>query len=779
MDAAISSIQNATKQGGAASDWVVASGELEKLIRFITRHQTLMLSSPIPPAGHIPPAFLATMVDLDESVNATLKADKSAAKKMPGNKNKALNSMRQTLKKKTKEFETVLEEYKKDPEAYAAAYNKANVPPKVEKARKTKAADGEEEEQDDADFKTIGKGGRQLNLTAEGILKTLQDIFAARGKKSTDRAETIRILTKLLEVAETTYQKIRVLLALIPARLDYSTNLVSIPHDSWVLCLHEYDQLISILLADKDYIVQDKVESQDDIEDLTQERTPANGRVVIGGNLVSLLENLDNEFTKTLQHTDAHERGTEYIARLREETPLYVAIVKAQALFEREKWNDQTARAIMRRLEHVYAKPDVIVDHFEAEVNKVAAADNLQSAITPFGVKRDASGLIHLLCVHIYHSEAPLLRARAILAHIFNHAMHGRYHQARDLMLMSHLHDTIQHADVATQIMYNRAVMQLGVAAFRNGYIQECQTILSDMFAGLRTKELLAQAIQRFDKTHQLTPEQELIEKRRLLPFHMHLNIELLEAAYLTSCMLLEVPLLAATDSDEQKKRFSSRTFKRYLDNAEKVAFMGPPDNTRDYIIKASKALEAGEWERARDLIDSIKIWQLLDNADDVRAMLARKIQEEGLRTYLFTYASHYASVSLTHLADMFSLTQATVTSIISRMIYTDEIVASLDQIDQVLVFHRVEQSEVQRLAQQLAERCVTMVEQNEKALDVKLGQGQGGGERSGPREGAEGGRGARQERRGGSRGRGGRGGFGGRGRGFNSGLGSQRRVAA
>jgi translation initiation factor 3 subunit C len=158
--------------------------------------------------------------------------------------------------------------------------------------------------------------------------------------------------------------------------------------------------------------------------------------------------------------------------------------------------------------------------------------------------------------------------------------------------------------------------------------------------------------------------------------------------------------------------------------------------------------------------------------------MLARKIQEEGLRTYLFTYAPYYASLSLAHLADMFSLPQQTVTSIISRMIYTDEIAASLDQIDQVVVFHRVEQTEVQRLAQQLAERCVGLVEQNEKQLDVKLGSAPGA-DRSGPRDGAADGR-PRQERRGGGARGGGRGrGFAGRGRGFNSGLGSQRRVAA
>jgi translation initiation factor 3 subunit C len=107
-------------------------------------------------------------------------------------------------------------------------------------------------------------------------------------------------------------------------------------------------------------------------------------------------------------------------------------------------------------------------------------------------------------------------------------------------------------------------------------------------------------------------------------------------------------------------------------------------------------------------------------------------------------------------------------------MIYTDELEAALDQIDAVVIFHRVEQSTVQHLAQQLAEKAVAMVEQNEKTLDLKLGAGPGG-DRGDARAGGEGARG-RGERRGGGRGT-----LRGRGRGrggFNSGLGG-RRVAA
>lgn len=85
--------------------------ELDKLLRFIARHQVSMISSPIPPSGHIPPAFLETLVSLESGVSKTIASEKSAGKKMAPAKGKALNIMKQTLKKKIKEFEAVVATY--------------------------------------------------------------------------------------------------------------------------------------------------------------------------------------------------------------------------------------------------------------------------------------------------------------------------------------------------------------------------------------------------------------------------------------------------------------------------------------------------------------------------------------------------------------------------------------------------------------------------------------------------------------------------------------------
>ncbi|KAJ8585231.1 hypothetical protein M405DRAFT_912162 [Rhizopogon salebrosus TDB-379] len=746
------------------NDWVAISNEFDKLLRLVQRQSNA--------AEPLPPFFVKTLQSLEHSLSTALAKEKEAKKKMNATNARALNSMKQKVRKTTKEFEKEVRQYQDDPESFerefaAHAQPADAVIPKQKKQKKAAETESDEEPILDDRFTTVGKGGRAMSFSPDNIFKTLKLVHEARGKKNTDRGEQIRILEKLLEVAVTSYQRIRILLALVSSRFDYNSSITSyMPIDLWLSAQREVDQLISIVVADSSYSVQEITEDYDELI----ERNPAtesDGVVRIRGSIISFVDRLDDEFTKSLQNVDPH--GTEYVDRLKDEKVLYRTICRSQAFYERTSQSEPLARVVMRRLEHIYSKPDAVVSALESSLtsSEITPSVTLASSTT-------TASLIHSLCVHLYKVDNSLLRTRAMLSHIYHHALHNDFYTARDMLLMSHLQESIHSADVATQILYNRTVVQLGLCAFRCGLIKEAQATLQDIFTTQRVKELLAQGVhpQRFQQ--QLTPEQEKAERSRQLPFHMHINTELLEAAFLVSSMLVEVPLLASIESEEQKRKAISKPFRRLLDFADRQVFTGPPESTRDHIMQASKALQDGEWEKCRDLIQSIKIWSLMPEVASVKEMLAKRIQEQGLRTYLFTYAPYYSTLSLSLLSRTFSLPLRAVTSMISKMIWNEELSASLDQSTGVVVLHRIEHSRPQQLAQVIADKVSALVEQNEKVLDIKLGGSGGWGDRSGDKGEKRGEQ--TQERRGrGDRTRGAlRGGSRGRGSRFAEGLGNQ-----
>lgn len=115
---------------------------------------------------------------------------------------------------------------------------------------------------------------------------------------------------------------------------------------------------MEVLEANPDYVVIETAEEWDDDEKPPQ---PAPGEILkIPGSIVSFVDRLDDELTRSLQHIDPHT--TEYIDRLSDEGALYTTILRNQLYLERLQSNqniptdESLNRVIMRRLEHLYFK---------------------------------------------------------------------------------------------------------------------------------------------------------------------------------------------------------------------------------------------------------------------------------------------------------------------------------------------------------------------------------------------------------------------------------------
>lgn len=321
-------------------------------------------------AGKVPKNYIKCLADLEDVMNEAIAKQKVTAKKMNKLNAQGLNAVKQRIRKTNKEYQAQIEEYKEDKEGYLIESEAEEEP--APKPKKVKIADAftATDEMDDEGFATVGKGGRLLQFTPESIFKHLRTIMESRGKKNTDRQEQIKIMEKLNEISTTPYQRIRVLLTLVSTRFDLGSGATTaMPLDHWKSAEKEISQLLTTLDEHRDYVVIENAEEWDD-DDKPPTLEKGQKYIKVPGSVVSYIERLDDELTRSLQSIDPHT--SEYIDRLTDETALYNLIFKSQLYYEMlrkdeslEIDQDSINRIVSRRLEHIYFKVRIITPYGE------------------------------------------------------------------------------------------------------------------------------------------------------------------------------------------------------------------------------------------------------------------------------------------------------------------------------------------------------------------------------------------------------------------------------
>ncbi|EDK46060.1 conserved hypothetical protein [Lodderomyces elongisporus NRRL YB-4239] len=639
------------------NNWIVVLSEFEKLGKLINRANQQNFGTP--------KFYVKLLASLDDSITETVNNEKDD-KTMKADEARAFNTLRQRVKKQIKEFQVYFDLYKDVPENF-------------------------DQEDESLDSFAKNQETREETRTLSPIFHNLKLINESRGKKNIDKSEQVTTLEGLISDEASDFELISLYQSLLSVRFDASSNQSFMAIQDWRSNKRDLNNLLDILVKSKVYQLSEEGQTTDDID--IEPTANEDGVKVIYGSVTSLIDRLDDEFTKSLQNTDPH--SMEYVERLKDETEIYNLIVRGQAYIESivadKQQSNQLARVVLRRLEHIYYKPNQLI-----KANEEEAWKNIKpSTQTP-------SEVIESLTQFLQSNK--VFAKQALLYSIYYYAVNGDYNKAKELFLSAHFN----LSDSALQVSYNRALVQLGLSAFRSGAIEESHKILNEMVNSQRSKELLGQGF-----NSKFPNQATVVEKQRLLPFHQHINLELLECVYMTCSLLIEIPALAS-NKDPKRRNASLKSFKSKLEFHDRQYFTGPPESIKDHIVHASIALQKGDWSKAYNLLSSIKIWHLFPDHDNLLAMMKNQLQIEGLRTYIFTYKAVYSKLSISKLSSIFGLLQENVSEVLTQMIEKLDINGEVSG-DYIVFTTDSQRSKLQELAIVMNDKIQLLTEKNEK----------------------------------------------------------------
>ncbi|AJS89235.1 Nip1p [Saccharomyces cerevisiae YJM1388] len=655
-------VYNKISQAENSDDWLTISNEFDLISRLLVRAQQQNWGTPN--------IFIKVVAQVEDAVNNTQQADL---------KNKAVarayNTTKQRVKKVSRENEDSMAKFRNDPESF------------------------DKEPTADLDISangfTISSSQGNDQAVQEDFFTRLQTIIDSRGKKTVNQQSLISTLEELLTVAEKPYEFIMAYLTLIPSRFDASANLSYQPIDQWKSSFNDISKLLSILDQTIDtYQVNEFADPIDFIEDEPKEDSDGVKRIL--GSIFSFVERLDDEFMKSLLNIDPH--SSDYLIRLRDEQSIYNLILRTQLYFEATLKDEHDleralTRPFVKRLDHIYYKSENLIKIMETAAwniipaqykSKFTSKDQLDSADY-------VDNLIDGLSTILSKQNNIAVQKRAILYNIYYTALNKDFQTAKDMLLTSQVQTNINQFDSSLQILFNRVVVQLGLSAFKLCLIEECHQILNDLLSSSHLREILGQqSLHRIsiNSSNNASADE---RARQCLPYHQHINLDLIDVVFLTCSLLIEIPRMTAFYSGIKVKRipYSPKSIRRSLEHYDKLSFQGPPETLRDYVLFAAKSMQKGNWRDSVKYLREIKSLALLPNMETVLNSLTERVQVESLKTYFFSFKRFYSSFSVAKLAELFDLPENKVVEVLQSVIAELEIPAKLNDEKTIFVVEK------------------------------------------------------------------------------------------
>ena len=274
----------------------------------------------------------------------------------------------------------------------------------------------------------------------------------------------------------------------------------------------------------------------------------------------------------------------------------------------------------------------------------------------------------------------PATAAKLKLFQAFNLAVNLRsVDEAQQLVLESLEAGVPLSHDKYTSALFNRTLVQLGIASFKQHDPAKCKYFLHDLLIAENVDELLAQ----YSLAHENVLD--LPDPLSYFPYHMHLNLEEARTAFLLSSVMTEASRTVASQESLGDSR-ANQVLVRFLESYQASMFVSAPANTLDCIFAFYRCVTAFDPEAALKAVRAIKYFS---QSEDFESFVGRQARLECLNCYLeMLKGDTRSSFLVQQLATLFGLDCQALLLLLKAKIEQGDIQARLDESDSVVHFN-------------------------------------------------------------------------------------------
>eukprot|EP00834_Sanchytrium_tribonematis_P001999 NODE_55_length_29507_cov_0.809712.p2 type:complete len:720 gc:universal NODE_55_length_29507_cov_0.809712:23793-25952(+) len=443
-------------------------------------------------------------------------------------------------------------------------------------------------------------------VSNENVLEKLSELLLNRNRVT--NSEYLNSLEEMLKFANRPHEKLKLLLNIVNAKFDHAgalpvtdmeENMANSSFQFWKEARIHINCIFDILEDNRDIIIHEMYEPLPEEDSLLDENVSYENEKRLKGSIIGIVERIDEEFTKLLQGIDQSDISS-YQMIYGDEFYIIELLLRAVTVFNRQqdllKSKDKTGycRLSIRLIEKLYYRP--------AKINQEIFKVLISSHKSKWTFEEDPFKLIVKECKFLVEQDDKKISARACLCLFYHLAVNDDFENS--YKYLTHFYYSEYLTDINIFVLYNRTLCQVALCAFRHGKYEIVTELLEGFVQSAKIKELLGQTSNSFSESHVESDEFESTEKRKALPWHLHIPDDVIESVYLLSHMILDIPLLAMTHFETPATYFTD-LYNEFIKNLVN----SPPETNKDYVFLVTQKLLQGNWKDAFEIAKTLPIW--------------------------------------------------------------------------------------------------------------------------------------------------------------------------